>query len=63
MHFKFNANFHASMNSIYETKICNIFLIYGPNIYYGCLLELPHLGGSNKHPQSMFKGVLTAWTC
>ena len=30
-----------------------IFLIYGPNIDCGCLLESPQWGGSNKHPQSM----------
>ena len=35
-------------------KICGTFLIYCPNIDCGYLLEPPHLGGSNKHPQSMF---------
>ena len=30
------------------------FLNFAQNIDYGCLLESPHWGGSNKHPQSMF---------
>ena len=50
----FNAILHGSKNSILETKNCNIFLIYGPNINCGCLLEPSHWGGSNKDPQSMF---------
>ena len=28
--------------------------IYAQNIDWGYLLELPHRGGSNKYPQSMF---------
>ena len=51
-----NAIFHGSMkmNSVFHMKIWYFFLIYGPNIECGCLLELPHRGSSNKHPQSMF---------
>ena len=37
----FNAIFHGFMNSIFETKICNIFLIYGSFIDCGYLLEPP----------------------
>ena len=48
-----NAIFHGSINSISEKKICNIFHINGPKIDCGCLSELPHWGGSNKHTQSM----------
>ena len=44
----FNAIFHTSVNSIFQIKICGIFLIYDPNIDCGCLW-----GGSNKHPQSI----------
>ena len=51
MHF--NAIFHGCMNSIFDTKISYIFLIYSPNIDSGCLLEPPHGGGSNKHPKSL----------
>ena len=35
------------MNTIFLMKICGIFLIYGPNIYRGCLFEPPQSGGSN----------------
>ena len=37
----FNAVFHGSMNGIFETKICDFFLIYSPNIDCGYLLEPP----------------------
>ena len=50
---RFNAIFHSSMNSIFETKNYDSFLIYGSNIDCECLLEPPHRGGSNKHPQSI----------
>lgn len=33
MHF--TAIFHGSMNCIFETEICKIFLIYGPNMDVG----------------------------
>ena len=32
----------------------DIFLIFAPNIDCGYTLELPHRGGSNEYPQSMF---------
>ena len=49
----FNVIFHNSMNSIFLMKICDTFLIYGPNIDCWCLLEPPQWGRSNKHSQSM----------
>ena len=52
MHF--NAISHGSMNSIFNKKIYNIFLISDPNIDYGCLLETAQWGGFNEHPQYMF---------
>ena len=39
MHF--NAIFHGSVKSIFETKKCNIILIFVLNIEYGCLSEPP----------------------
>ena len=47
--------FHDSMNDIFHMKFSGIFLIYGPNTDFGCLLELPQRSDSNKHSQSMFK--------
>ena len=40
------------MTSIFQMKICDTFLIYGPNIDNEFLLEPPQWDGSNKHPQS-----------
>ena len=37
MHF--SATFLGSMNNIFQTKFYDIFLIYGPNIDIGYLLE------------------------
>ena len=42
------AIFHGSMNSIFERNIRNLFLIYGPNIDYGCLL------GKSNETQSVY---------
>ena len=36
------------------TRVYIIFLISAQNIDYGYSLELPHQGGSNEYPQSMF---------
>ena len=35
-------------------KNCDIFLIFAQNIDCWYTLELPHRGGSNEYPQSMF---------
>lgn len=45
---------HGSMNSNFEMTICDTFLIYGPNTFCGCLLELHQCGSFNKHMQSIF---------
>ena len=42
------------MNSIFQKKIGNNFLILGPNKDCGCSLEIPQWGGSNKQSQPMF---------
>ena len=36
-------------------KNCGIFLISAQKIDCGCTLEIPHCGGSNEYPQSMFE--------
>ena len=41
-------------NSLH-TGVYIIFLIFAQSIDYGCLLEPPHWGGSNKHPKSLFE--------
>ena len=45
-------------DSFLNIKICGPLPIYGPNIDCGCLLEPPHWGGSNKHPQPMFSAKI-----
>ena len=45
--------FH-NKNWKFSDKNSNIFHISAQNIDCGYLLELPHIGGSNKYPQSMF---------
>ena len=37
-----------------KTKMCDIFLIFAQNQYFGCSLEPPQGGGFNGHPKSMF---------
>ena len=45
---RINAIFHGSLDSIFETKICNIFLIYSPNIGCGCLFITALINVSRK---------------
>ena len=48
---QFNAIYHGSMNSIFHMKICDSFLMYGPNIDLKCSFELPHWNGPNELPK------------
>ena len=47
---QYNATFHGPVNDIFQMKVNDIFLIYDSNKDFGCLLEPPQWGGSNKHP-------------
>ena len=38
----------------FQLKKFDIFLIFAQNIDCGYMLEMPHRGGSNEYPQSMF---------
>ena len=46
--------FHLQKLKIFRLKNSDIFLISVQNIDCGYSLELPHRGGSNDYPQSMF---------
>ena len=51
--FKHIENF-ATKTENFQIKNSDIFHISARNIGCGYLLELPHRGGSNEYPQSMF---------
>ena len=51
--FKYIENFTPKSES-FQIKNSDTFHISAQNIDCGYLLELPHRGGSNKYPQSMF---------
>ena len=42
-------------NDNFQIKNSDIIFIFAQSVNYGYLLEPPHPGGSNEHPQSMFK--------
>ena len=54
MPMHFIAIFHGCMNSIFETKTCNISVLNSLNIDCRYLLEPLQWGGSNKLRQSLF---------
>ena len=51
--FKYTENF-STKNENFQIKKSDIFHFSAQNIDCGYLLELPHRGGSNEYPQSMF---------
>ena len=52
--FKYIENFTTKNWKFSDKKNSDIFHISAQNIDCGYLSELPHWGGSNKYPQSMF---------
>ena len=52
--FKYIQNFTAKNPGKFSDKNSDIFHISAQNIDCGYSLELPHRGGSNEYPQSMF---------
>ena len=54
MPMQYAAIFNGCKNDNFPMKNCDIFLIFAQNIDRGNTLELPHCGGSNEYPQSVF---------